>query len=79
MFSGGIIKVHKLGFGGSSTIWLARKASGQLVTLKVMGAHLSTKPTNTIAEVAIPLRHSQYTSKDGDSIKAELKPWMIIS
>jgi len=30
--------VHKLGYGGSSTTWLARSQSGKLVALKVLRA-----------------------------------------
>jgi len=54
--------VHKLGFGGSSTIWLAReqcsgwfrKDLGSLVTLKVMSAEQSSKPTSEIPDLYVP-------------------------
>ncbi|KAF8962533.1 kinase-like domain-containing protein [Flammula alnicola] len=52
--------VHKLGFGGSSTIWLARNRLGKLVTLKVMGAEVSSKPADEIPELAVPLKLSEY-------------------
>ncbi|KAI0339490.1 kinase-like protein [Trametopsis cervina] len=46
--------IHKLGFGGSSTIWLARDSSqGKLVTLKAMRADMSNKPTEEMPEIAI--------------------------
>ena len=35
--------VHKLGFGGGSTIWLGRNQAGELVTMKVIGAEASSK------------------------------------
>lgn len=54
--------LHKLGFGSSSTVWLARvegsrPGSPQLVTLKVMSAFrsLATSP-EILSEVNIPLR-----------------------
>jgi serine/threonine-protein kinase SRPK3 len=46
--------IHKLGFGGSSTVWLARdqqKESGRLVALKAMRADLSSRPTNEIPDL----------------------------
>ncbi|KAF9783338.1 kinase-like domain-containing protein [Thelephora terrestris] len=52
--------LHKLGFGGSSTVWLARDQQeegdrGRLVTLKAMRADLSSsKLPNEISELAIP-------------------------
>jgi serine/threonine-protein kinase SRPK3 len=49
--------IHKLGFGGSSTIWLARdqqKESGRLVTLKAMRADVSSKPPNENPELVVP-------------------------
>ena len=46
--------VHKLGFGGSSTIWLARNQSGKLATLKIMRAIVSSKPVDEVPELAVP-------------------------
>jgi serine/threonine-protein kinase SRPK3 len=44
----------KLGYGGSSTIWLARDSvSGILVALKVLPAYESTKPKDEIEELVI--------------------------
>ncbi|KAG6834369.1 hypothetical protein H0H93_010090 [Arthromyces matolae] len=49
--------IHKLGFGGSSTIWLARNNKhGTLVTLKVLRADMSYKPIDKIPEMAVPKR-----------------------
>jgi serine/threonine-protein kinase SRPK3 len=55
VFADGRYKVlHKLGFGGSSTIWLARDSvSGTLVALKVLAAFKSTKPKDEIEELII--------------------------
>jgi serine/threonine-protein kinase SRPK3 len=55
VFAGGRYKVlHKLGFGGSSTIWLARDSvSGILVALKVLAANTSTKPKDEIEELVV--------------------------
>ncbi|KAF8347561.1 kinase-like domain-containing protein [Amanita rubescens] len=55
VFANGRYKVlHKLGFGGSSTIWLARDSvSGILVALKVLAAYISTKPKDEIEELVI--------------------------
>ncbi|KAJ2921431.1 hypothetical protein H1R20_g15666, partial [Candolleomyces eurysporus] len=51
--------LHKLGFGGSSTVWLARDlaptvSSKSLVSLKVMTARVSKRPPEAIAELIIP-------------------------
>ncbi|KAJ7619556.1 kinase-like domain-containing protein [Roridomyces roridus] len=49
--------IHKLGFGGSSTIWLARDQRsypGTLVTLKAMRASASSKSPNDLPEITIP-------------------------
>ncbi|KAJ7619573.1 kinase-like domain-containing protein [Roridomyces roridus] len=52
--------IHKLGFGGSSTIWLARDqqnhpgVTSRLVTLKAMRADVSSKSPNDLPEIAIP-------------------------
>ncbi|KAI0785254.1 kinase-like domain-containing protein [Abortiporus biennis] len=61
IFSNGRYRVlHKLGFGGTSTIWLARDQqappSGKLMTLKVMRAEQSAEARDTIAELSIPQR-----------------------
>ena len=55
VFADGRYKVlHKLGYGGSSTIWLVRDSvSGILVALKVLAAYLSTKPKDEIEELVI--------------------------
>ncbi|KAF8514480.1 kinase-like domain-containing protein [Gautieria morchelliformis] len=61
VFAGGRYKVlHKLGFGGSSTVWLAQdqllrdKDPDILVILKVMSAEQSSKPGAKIADLYIP-------------------------
>lgn len=48
--------VHKLGHGGSSTVWLARdqQGPGRLVTLKAMRADASSSPPSEIPTLAIP-------------------------
>ncbi|KAJ3522407.1 hypothetical protein NMY22_g11900 [Coprinellus aureogranulatus] len=58
--------LHKLGFGGSSTVWLARDhhgseqsqdvdaAPGSLVTLKIMSASMSRRPPSELPEISIP-------------------------
>ena len=55
VFADGRYKIlHKLGFGGSSTIWLARDSvSGILVALKVLPAYKSTKPKDKNEELVI--------------------------
>ena len=48
--------LHKLGFGGSSTVWMARDMleEGRIVTLKAMRADVpSSKVPNEIPELAI--------------------------
>ena len=45
--------VHKLGFGGSSTIWLAREQHGGLVAIKVMRSDSSTS-IKEIPDLSIP-------------------------
>lgn len=52
--------IHKLGFGGSSTIWLARNHAGKLVTLKVMSADVSSKPVDEIPELVVPRKLFDY-------------------
>jgi serine/threonine-protein kinase SRPK3 len=58
VFANGRYKVlHKLGSGGSSTVWLARdSASETLVALKVLSADKSSKPKDEIAELSISLK-----------------------
>lgn len=48
--------VHKLGYGGSSTVWLARDEhrADQLVALKAMRADMSSERTSDMPELAIP-------------------------
>ncbi|KZT69697.1 kinase-like protein [Daedalea quercina L-15889] len=49
--------VHKLGFGGSSTVWLARdqhSSPGVLVALKAMHASTSTTDPSEIPEIVVP-------------------------
>ena len=48
--------VRKLGYGGSSTVWLARdqEGPGRLVTLKVMRADASSARTSEIPALVIP-------------------------
>ena len=42
--------VHKWGFRGSLTIWLARNQTGKLVTLNVMHAEMSSKPVDNLQD-----------------------------
>ncbi|KZT06982.1 kinase-like protein [Laetiporus sulphureus 93-53] len=62
VFAGGRYKaLHKLGFGGSSTVWLARdqhsqeqpQRSGRLVALKILSAEQSSNPTKEFPELYI--------------------------
>ncbi|EAU83726.1 CMGC/SRPK protein kinase [Coprinopsis cinerea okayama7 len=54
--------IHKLGFGGSSTVWLARDQqpdsttpdAASLVALKVMAAHFSDRPPSAMQELLVP-------------------------
>jgi serine/threonine-protein kinase SRPK3 len=57
--------LHKFGFGGSSTVWLARdqgedKDHGRVVTLKAMRADFSSKPPSEMPELAIPQKLRAY-------------------
>jgi hypothetical protein len=55
IFAQGRYKIlHKLGQGGSSTIWLAREFPNTLVTLKAMCASLSMKAPSQLPDIAIP-------------------------
>lgn len=57
--------LHKLGFGGSSTVWLARdqqeeRVQSRIVTLKAMRANVSSsKVPSEIPELAISLPPSE--------------------
>ncbi|KAF5383682.1 hypothetical protein D9615_003640 [Tricholomella constricta] len=65
--------VHKLGFGGSSTIWLARNRPGKLVTLKVMRAEDSSKPVGDIPDLAVPLKLSEYLHAKGPVARSNIQ------
>ncbi|KAL5531926.1 hypothetical protein ACEPAF_5489 [Sanghuangporus sanghuang] len=74
VFSRGRYRVlHKLGFGGSSTVWLARdqkkqfesEESESLVSLKVLSAVASSKQPTEIPELHIPQELSK-TLRDVD-------------
>ena len=71
VFARGRYKVlHKLGYGGSSTVWLARDqgpqgqspASGSLVALKVISAIESSKRNDEVAELTIPFKLDAFSS-----------------
>jgi serine/threonine-protein kinase SRPK3 len=65
-FAGGCYRVvHKLGYGGSSTIWLARTRPGKLVALKVLRADVSSERFNELPELVVPLRLSEYIQARG--------------
>ncbi|KAJ7174172.1 kinase-like domain-containing protein [Mycena crocata] len=57
-FANGRYKViHKLGYGGFSTVWLAQDVKTQtdgLVALKAMRADTSSKPAHELPELSIP-------------------------
>ncbi|EIM91652.1 uncharacterized protein STEHIDRAFT_22247, partial [Stereum hirsutum FP-91666 SS1] len=58
--------LHKVGFGGSSTVWLARDSEGGgLVTIKAMRADvLAGKTIDDLPDVRIPnLLHATSVSK----------------
>ena len=51
--------LHKLGYGGSSTVWLVRdqregKDRGRIATLKAMRADISSQSTSNTPELAVP-------------------------
>jgi len=58
--------LHKLGFGGSSTVWLARDQRkdkdwhGRIVALKAMRADFSSKSPSEIPELVIPQKLRAY-------------------
>jgi len=61
VFADGRYKIlHKLGYGGSSTVWLARdqrpqsSASDTLVALKILSAAESSRPKGEIADLIVP-------------------------
>ena len=71
VFAEGRYKVlHKLGYGGSSTVWLARDqgpqgqspTSGTLVALKVISAIGSSGQKDEVAELAIPFKLDEFIS-----------------
>jgi serine/threonine-protein kinase SRPK3 len=72
VFDKGRYKVlHKLGYGGSSTVWLARDQGPQgrsLVALKVISAIESSGRKDEVAELAIPFKldisATQNTARD---------------
>ncbi len=72
VFADGRYKVlHKLGFGGSSTIWLARySVSGILVALKVLAAYKSTKPKE---ELVISQKLDVLIASTHDTISRRLR------
>ncbi|KAJ2915569.1 hypothetical protein MD484_g4845, partial [Candolleomyces efflorescens] len=74
--------LHKLGFGGSSTVWLARDlqpstASRNLLTLKVMTAQASKRSLEDIPELLIPQRFRSPSSLS-DSILVPQHQFMEI-
>lgn len=64
--------LHKLGFGGSSTVWLARDqkqlSGGGLVTLKVLTAEQSSRSKGNIPELAIPMKLHDLLLQRGNNI-----------
>ncbi|RDB17971.1 Protein kinase dsk1 [Hypsizygus marmoreus] len=61
--------VHKLGFGSSSTIWLARDQPGKRVALRVMHAEVSSKPAEEIEIWAfIPADHFTENGPNGSHL-----------
>ncbi|KAF8326896.1 kinase-like domain-containing protein [Amanita rubescens] len=61
IYANGRYKIlHKLGYGGESTVWLARDLRPQpgdsdtLVALKVLSGFSSTKPTDEIPDLFVP-------------------------
>ncbi|KIM46980.1 hypothetical protein M413DRAFT_63939 [Hebeloma cylindrosporum] len=65
--------VHKLGFGGSSTIWLARNRSGKLVTLKVVRADVSSKPVDQVPELGVPRKLLEYVQERGPVVRSNIQ------
>lgn len=71
-FSKGRYKIiHKLGHGGSSTIWMARDClqdapRGRVVTLKALRADISSKSPDTIPEIVIPRLLEAVSSHSND-------------
>jgi len=74
-FAEGRYKVlHKLAFGGSSTIWLARdRRHVELVALKVLCANLSSKPQEEIAELAIPQKLDEILRVTGAPLRSNIQ------
>ena len=81
VFAGGRYKVlHKLGFGGSSTIWLARDSvSGILVALKVLATYTSAKPKDEIEELVISQKLDALIASSHHPAKQKSKRLRILS
>jgi serine/threonine-protein kinase SRPK3 len=69
IYANGRYKIlHKLGFGGSSTVWLARDLRPQpgdsdtLVALKVLSGFCSAKPTDEIPDLFVPDKLNVFAS-----------------
>ena len=69
IYANGRYKIlHKLGYGGSSTVWLARDLRPQpgdsdtLVALKVLSGFASAKPTDEIPDIVVPDKLDQMCS-----------------
>jgi serine/threonine-protein kinase SRPK3 len=69
VFANGSYKVlHKLGHGGSSTVWLARdqrpqsSVSATLVALKILSADQSCKPKDEIPDLVFPPKLGAFAS-----------------
>ena len=81
VFANGRYKVlHKLGCGGSSTVWLARDqrpqslASETLVALRILSAKKSSKPKDEIPDLAIPLKLDALASASHSTARYNLLP-----
>ncbi len=82
-FAGGGYHVpHKLGFGGTSTIWLAcdrQLSTGGLMTLKVMRAEQSAKARDEIVELTIPQKlHDILRANDPMALPQRHRSWKTI-
>jgi len=83
VFSNGRYKVlHKLGYGGSSTVWLARdqrprsSASDTLVALRVISADESSKPKDEIADLVVPSKLDALASASNNPARHSVLPIM---
>ncbi|KAF9473678.1 kinase-like protein [Pholiota conissans] len=65
--------LHKLGCGGSSTTWLARNPNGQLISLKVMRADMSSKPFDKIPEIDVSGKLSDYIRRTSAPARANIQ------